>query len=188
MIRKNIWLIGTGLMGLEYAKVLGHLNCSYQVVGRGKENNAVFSGKTGVNPIEGGLDSFLQSRPTIPDAVIVAVGIESLSQVTTRLLNYGVKNILLEKPGVGSPSEIYPLSDLTKKKKAIVLLAYNRRFYSSVKEAQKIIEADGGISSFQFEFTEWSHVVGALKKHPAEHNNWFLGNSSHVIDTAFYLG
>src|SRR5258708_5051856 len=112
MIRKNIWLIGTGLMGLEYAKVLSHLDCSYEVIGRGKENSASFFEKTDVRPVEGGLDKFLRSSPAIPEAVIVAVGIESLSQVTTHLLNYGVKYILLEKPGVGAPSEIYPLSDL----------------------------------------------------------------------------
>ena len=25
-------------------------------------------------------------------------------------------------------------------------------------------------------------------KDPAEHQNWFLGNSTHIIDTAFYVG
>lgn len=188
MIRKNIWLIGTGLMALEYSKILSHLSCAYEVIGRGKENCASFFEKTGVTAIEGGLEKFLQTKPALPGAVIVAVGIESLSQTTAQLLHYGVKYILLEKPGVGYPGEIDALSNLAEEKKATVLLAYNRRFYASVRKAKELIAEDKGVSSFQFEFTEWSHRIKDLQKHPAEHNNWFLGNSTHVIDTAFYLG
>ncbi len=67
-------------------------------------------------------------------------------------------------------------------------MAYNRRFYSSVRKAKELIALDGGVQSFFFEFTEWSHTIKDLVKHPAEHHNWFLGNSTHVIDTAFFLG
>jgi predicted dehydrogenase len=124
----------------------------------------------------------------MPDAAIVAVGIESLAEATIQLLNYGVNYILLEKPGIGFASEIGPMVALANQKQATVVLAYNRRFYSSVLKAGEIILEDGGVTSFNFEFTEWSHVIRTLEKHPAEHHNWFLGNSTHIIDTAFFLG
>jgi predicted dehydrogenase len=188
MMQNDIWLVGTGAMAVEYAKVLKALGCSYMAIGRGQENCEKFLSTTGVPPIRGGLQAFLQTAPPLPSCAIVAVGIEALAEATIQLMEYGVKLILLEKPGVGAPTEIYGLTKLAGEKNARVLLAYNRRFYSSVLRAKSILAEDEGLTSFQFEFTEWSHVIRPLKKHPAEHHNWFLGNSTHVIDTAFYLG
>lgn len=185
---KTIWIIGTGLMGIEYAKVLNALNLNYTAVGRGELSAKKFETETGHKVLIGGLDKFLATKPAIPDAAIVAVGIEALTETAMKLLKYGVLNILQEKPGVGYPSEIDSFVDLVIEKKANVLLAYNRRFYSSVIKAKEIILEDGGVSSFNFEFTEWSHIINTLEKTKVEHNTWFLCNSTHVIDTAFYLG
>ncbi len=184
---KNVWLIGAGLMAIEYSKVLKSLGVEFKVIGRGKETCDRFTTETGITAIGGGLDNFLQSNPDLPTHVIVAVGIEALSETTINLLRYGVKNILLEKPGVAYISEIDFLTEFVSKNNANVLIAYNRRFYASVIKAKELIKNDGGPVSFHFEFTEWGNSIGALKKHPAEHQNWFLGNSTHVIDTAFYL-
>jgi predicted dehydrogenase len=185
---KTIWLIGTGLMGIEYAKVLNALGVNYIAIGRGEVSAKKFEAETGHSVITGGIDNFLSANPLVPNAAIVAVGIEALTETAIKLLEYGVSDILQEKPGVGYPSEINELVKLTLEKNANVLLAYNRRFYSSVLKAQEIILEDGGISSFNFEFTEWSHIIKTLEKTKVEHNTWFLGNSTHVIDTAFYLG
>lgn len=185
---KTIWLIGTGLMGIEYSKVLKALDFNFIAIGRGEQSAKKFEIETGHNVITGGLGEFLITKPILPDSAIVAVGIEALTETAIMLLDYGVTNILQEKPGIGYPSEINSLVKLTTEKKANVLLAYNRRFYSSVLKAQEIIFEDGGVSSFSFEFTEWSHIISTLKKTKVEHNTWFLGNSTHVIDTAFFLG
>lgn len=187
MTIKKIWLVGTGLMGIEYAKILNYIQSDYIAIGRGSENCKKFVEKVNVKPIEGGLTEFLKLNPPLPEAVIVAVGVESLKDTTVELLNYGVKKILLEKPGVCFPSEISELTSLAKKKNANVLLAYNRRFYASVRKAKEIIEKDGGAISCIFDFTEWSHMIKNLHKLPEELATWFLGNSSHPIDTAFYL-
>lgn len=187
MIQDNIWLIGTGLMAKEYAKVLLDLKCNFVVVGRSKENCDSFRDSFNVNVLDGGLLRFLHNKPKLPNAVIVAVGIESLSETVLNLLDFGVKYILLEKPGFGYPSELQNIVNHKNSFNAKIVLAYNRRFYSSVMHAEKLIELDGGVTTFSFEFTEWSHLIKDLKKHPAEHQNWFLGNSSHIIDTAFFL-
>lgn len=183
-----IWLIGTGLMGIEYAKVLKALNVDFKAIGRSKKSVVEFEEKTGHHAILGGLTLYLKNKPPKPEAVIVAVGIEALTNVCLELLEYGVKTILQEKPGVGWITEITDLVKVSQDCKAKVLLAYNRRFYSSILKAEEIIKDDGGISSFNFEFTEWSHTIENLVKTKVEHNTWLMGNSSHVIDTAFFLG
>lgn len=187
MICDKIWLVGTGYMALEYAKVLKRLNVEFIVIGRNKERCEEFQVITGVKPFAGGLDLFLKTNPELPNAVINATGIEALASSTNLLLDFGIKYILLEKPGGGDAYEINKLVSIVLEKNAKVLLAYNRRFYSSVITLKELIDKDGGVTSFFFEFTEWSHQIRNLEKHKIEHENWFLGNSTHIIDTAFYL-
>ena len=188
MINNDIWIIGAGGMATEYSKVLKALNVNFITIGRSKENCDIYFESTGLSAIQGGIKPFMETNPVATEAAIVSVGIEALAETTVQLLEFGVKYILLEKPGIGYVEEIYDLCRLAKQKNATILLAYNRRFYASVQKAKALIQADGGVSSFQFEFTEWSHKIGSLQKSAAEHNNWFLGNSTHVIDTAFFLG
>jgi predicted dehydrogenase len=186
-IKSNIWLIGTGKMAIEYCKVLVALNVEFIVIGRSRSNCENFKKVTSIVPFQGGLLNFLASNPKIPEAVINASGIESLTTTTQQLLEYGVKYILLEKPGFGRPIELISTEKLVVTMGATVFLAYNRRFYSSVMRAQEIIRSDGGVKSLCFEFTEWSHYIIQLKKEQVELENWFYGNSSHLIDLAFYL-
>lgn len=183
-----IWLIGVGNMGREYAKVLSALNTDYIAVGRGKKSAAAFEEHTGHLVIQGGLDQFLASKPAAPTAVIVAVGIDQLASTATNLMDYGVRKILLEKPGVGNLREIDSLCERALQTDSTVVLAYNRRFYSSIFKAEEIITTDGGVVSFNFEFTEWSHTIKPENYTPVACRHWLLGNSSHVIDTAFFLG
>lgn len=184
----KIWLVGTGNIAIEYAKVLKDLDVEYIAIGRGKTNVDKFIVATQHNAIEGGIENFLKLRPQIPSHAIVTANVESLSATASILLKYGIKNILLEKPGVCDPTEIYELVQLTREEGANVLLAYNRRFYASTLKAQEIIKEDGGVTSFIFEFTEWAHKITPLFDGGKRFQYWFLGNSSHVVDLAFYLG
>jgi predicted dehydrogenase len=184
----KVWIIGAGAMTREYLKVLKALGIDALVIGRSQENCQKIKAEFGCDVLSDGLTAFLQSNPIIPLKAIVAVGIEALKDVTIELLNFGVKHILLEKPGVAYVNEINELAALVKTSNAQILLAYNRRFYASVLKAEELIKEDGGISSFNFEFTEWSHIIRTLHKTKAEWHNWFLGNSTHVVDTAFFLG
>ena len=185
----KIAIIGTGLMAIEYAKVLKGLNESFIVIGRGEKNASAFYEATQIKAFTGGLTANLKQLENIKH-VINAVGIESLKEVTIDLLNANIENILLEKPGVAYPNEINEITELANRKKANIVLAYNRRFYQSTIKARELIEQDGGVVAFNFEFTEWAHQIETIKhlKTRAELENWFLGNSTHVIDLAFYLG
>jgi predicted dehydrogenase len=185
---KDVWIIGTGPIGLEYAKIVKNLSIPFIAIGRGETNLAIFEKKLEIKALGGGLEAFLNNKPELPSCAIISVGIEALADTTKQLLAYGVNKILVEKPGIASINEIDELVKVASANNATVLLAYNRRFYSSVFEAEKIIKADGEITSFNFEFTEWSHVIEKLDKSKATLENWFLANSSHVLDLAFFLG
>lgn len=181
----NIWLVGAGKMAQDYAKVLKGLDKGFVVIGRGVSSANEFEKLTDIKVIQGGIESFLKTNPTIPSHVIVSVGVEKLYETTLLLLKMGVKNILVEKPGAIYKKEF---ENLISNKDINVFIAYNRRFYASVLKAQELIDKDGGVTSFNFEFTEWSHKISVHDKEEIVKQHWFLANSTHVVDLAFFLG
>ena len=183
-----VWLVGAGSMAIDYAKVLKALAVPMLVIGRGNASSQTFSEKVGLPAYSGGLDAFLADATELPEAAIVAVGVEGLAATTMRLLEYGVRRILVEKPGALHDFEIRELAAVAKARSAEVLIAYNRRMYASTLHAQRLIEEDGGVQSMNFEFTEWGHVIEGIHKADGVKSAWLLANSTHVIDLAFYLG
>ena len=183
-----LWLIGSGALAIEYSKILNKLNSEYIVIGRGKKNAKKFTSLTGLKVVQGGLSNFLKSNPTSANNAIVCVNIEELKSTAIDLINYGVKDILLEKPGGLNINQIKELDKIARKKKADIKIGYNRRFYSSVIKAKEKIKLDGGVKSFNFDFTEWTHTIDKLNKNKQVLKNWFFANSTHVVDLAFYLG
>ncbi len=184
----NIWIIGSGNMAGEYIKVLKDLDVSFKVIGRSENNTILCRKKYNCEVISGGLEKYLSSEPSICSHAIVSVGVDQLSKVSNMLLDAGVKNILTEKPAGLNKEEIKDLEIKANLKKANIIVAYNRRFFASVLEAKKIIAKDNGVTSFNFEFTEWAHIIENLDESLDIKNKYVLANSTHVIDLAFYLG
>lgn len=185
---KEIWLIGSGGMAVDYVKVLQALDLNFSIIGRGSQSAKACQEATGCEVIVGGLADYLAKRPELPSHAIVAVGVEKLQEMTLQLLDYGVRNILVEKPAGLNKQEVEAVYLKAKEKSVRVCVAYNRRFYASVLKAQEIIVEDGGVTSFNFEFTEWAHEIDKLTKAKGVKEHWFLSNSTHVVDLAFYLG
>lgn len=175
-------------MAVAYMKVLNAMERPAVVIGRGESSALQFAAETGVKAETGGLTAYLERHAQIPASAIVSVGVEALAATTLALLARGVKRILLEKPGALTRAEIQAIGTLARERGAEVLIAYNRRLFASTLKAQEIIAADGGVRSMHFEFTEWDHVIRDLPKAPGVKESWLLGNSTHVIDLAFYLG
>lgn len=185
----HVLIIGAGLMTIEYIKVLDDLKIAYTIVGRGEESAKVFKEKTNKDCFVGGLEKFINENDcTKFSHAIIVTGIDTLYKNTKHLIESGIKNILVEKPGALYSNEIQDLSLLAKQRLVNCYIAYNRRCFQSVEKAKKIIKEDGGVSSFHFEFTEWAHVIEPLKTDLSIKNKWFLANSSHVVDLAFFLG
>jgi predicted dehydrogenase len=182
----NIAIVGVGPIGIEYAKICKALGHQVLVLGRGEKGCAAFLEATGIEAIPNGLASSLVQ--TLPATAIVAVSEAQLGQVVLQLIERGVKSILVEKPGAGTPAELRVVADAAAKAGCDVRVAYNRRFQASTQAAQRIINEDGGVNTFHFEFTEWSHRIEPITKEPGVKEEWFFHNSSHVVDLAFYLG
>lgn len=184
-----ILMIGAGPMAQEYVKVLNALECDFTVVGRSEASAIEFSKATGITPFIGGLNKFCECEDIKKyESAIVATGVEQLAQTTSKLIDNGIKYILLEKPGGLDVTEIEELTSHAEMNEAKVYIAYNRRFYASLLAAKDIIKKDGGVKSFNFELTEWGHVISKLEKAEGVKENWFFGNTTHVTDMAFYLG
>jgi predicted dehydrogenase len=184
----EIWLVGAGYMAKEYAKVLIGLKSQFIVIGRGKDTATEFERTMKIPVTAGGIAKYMESNHAPPKCAVVAVDAQFLFVTAGSLLNFGIEAILLEKPGSLTIKDITELQKLASEKKARVFVAYNRRFYASVLKAKEVIEEDGGCTSFIFEFTEWSHQVKDSNKSPEEKAKWFIANSTHVVDLAFYLG
>lgn len=182
---KAVWIVGVGPMGVEHARALQALQQPFVAVGRASTSAASFAERTGVTAHSGGLEGLLAQGT--PSHAIVAVGVPELALVTHALIAAGTKNILVEKPAGTSAVEVDALRDAAAAVGAKVHIAYNRRTYASVLRAREIIEADGGVSSLHFEFTEFADRVGPSKSPEAVKAAWFFANSSHVVDLAFFL-
>lgn len=187
-MKPKILLLGTGQMAYEYARILKVQGYNFIVIGRGQDSAKIFQKKTGIIPYTGGAEKFLSQNDFSGYKAIVAVNGDQLGKVTLALIKNSIKTILVEKPGGIDAEEIKLINKVSQKESAKIYIAYNRRFYASVKKAQELIDKDGGISSFHFDFTELSNSIATLNHPDKIKNEWLLHNSSHVIDLAFSLG
>lgn len=183
-----ILLVGSGVMAQAYARVLQGLNRPFVVMGRGRDSAATFKAALGVEVGTGDLAKQFARFSDIPAEAIVAVSAVNLVKVSTQLMVAGVRRLLIEKPAGLTPIDVQALNDVVEDTGSEAFVAYNRRYYASTYEARRRIAEDGGVVSFKFDFTEASRRIEALNKDPRELDGWFYGNSSHVIDLAFFLG
>lgn len=186
----RVLLVGPGAMGRAYTKVLLAQGVRPVVIGRGESSARTFEDEFKIPVVCGGLDGALKNISDIPSHAIVASTITDLAANALSLIKAGVKNILVEKPAGINYAQVKLIADAAQAFDAKVYVAYNRRFYAAVDKALEIIREDGGVTSFNFEFTEWSNVCEkATARYDEEHReSWFIANSTHVVDLAFFLG
>lgn len=183
----NLLLVGAGYMATEYSKVLVDLGYEFRVVGRSEKGVKAFLNSTGIEAYSGGIEKYYLHGGKLTETAIVAVSESELAKTSIFLIEHGVKRILLEKPGAENIDDLKKICKSAEENKASVQIAYNRRYYSSVDKALEIIENDGGVKSFMFEFTEWLNVI--KERNPSTNfSTLFLANSTHVADLAFFLG
>ncbi len=183
--QEPILLVGTGKMGKEYARVLQALHVPVVVVGRSSAGSTEFMRQTGISAESGGIAHWLKTnRP--PRRAIVAVSVSELGNTARLLLSRGVKSMLLEKPAGLTRTDMQKTLALSHRQKANVYVAYNRRFYASVKKTQGLIKKDGGVKAVFFNFSERKNILN-LPRPETVKRAWLLANSSHVIDLAFFL-
>ena len=183
----NLWLIGSGKHAIDYDSVLQQLAVPYAVIGRGEKSADEFERITGTRVTRGGLTNTLITKSS-PKSAIISLPVEDLYSAVVQLLGVECKKILVEKPGAIEIDQLRDIQALAYKNNSSVFVAYNRRYYESTRRCREIILDDGGVSSFTFEFTEWSETIEPLKISRKVKQKWVLANSSHVLDLAFHLG
>ena len=184
----DVLLVGSGNMAMEYLKILKDLKKKVLIIGKSKKNvNFLKNLYPQFSFRYGGVKDFFKSSDVKIDSAINTVNIERLSDVTEVLLKKKVKHILVEKPAALNISSLRRLMKISNESNSKIFIAYNRRFYSSINKLSKEIEKDGGIQSVNFEFTEWTHTFGKHTHDVSVLNKWVISNSSHVLDTVFYL-
>ena len=127
-LKDKVLLIGPGNIGYDYIKVLKSFDVDIDVVGRSSKSSKEFSRKTQWFVHSGGIDSYINKNSKPPKYAIVAVNENQLSSVTLSLIEYGVKNILLEKPGGLSFSELTEIRNESILNYSNIYIGYNRRF------------------------------------------------------------
>ena len=183
----DLLVVGAGPMGSAYVPILKTLGVDFAVVGRGITSASRLQDKYRVTVHTGGLKHYLCGR-SAPYSAIVAVPIEQLAACTEALALAGTKRILVEKPGALGTGDLSQLMTSLARTQARVWIGYNRRFLQSVLAARSMINEDGGVTSFFFEFSEWVDRVLASSASSQVKERWVVANSSHVIDLAFHLG
>ena len=157
-IKNKVLLVGSGNIGYDYVEILRGFKVDIDVVGRSYRSRRKFNHRTGLYVYDG-IQNYINKNPKPPKYAIVAVNEHQLSKVTLSLLDYGVKNILLEKPGGLSISELTEIKNKSNLKSSNVHIGYNRRFYKSVEWCKEYLEDNKEPLNVHFEFTEWSHDI-----------------------------
>ena len=181
-----IYIIGAGYMAREYARVLIALDESFLVIGRGEKSVELLKAELGTDVVSGGLSKFIASKGEVPDSAIVCTPVDSLAAITMELLSFGVKKILLEKPGALLVSELLNINEKSKQENSNVLIGYNRRFFQATIALEKHLEKEQLIAS-NFEITEWSHRLIDDPSPDSVKQKWVLANTSHVIDLVMHV-
>lgn len=175
-------------MAIAYGRVLNALGVAWSAVGRGSRSATTLEAACGVKPALGGLERYLREQPSpTANCAIVALPIPQLATATQALTEAGIGRVLVEKPAGLTIAEIEGLARAVERSGAEVYVGYNRRFYASVGAARSLIAEDGGVTSFHMDFTERVDRIETGKQDRAVLANWFLANSSHVVDLAFFL-
>lgn len=183
----KVLIVGAGIIAQEYVKVSIAQNFTPVVITRGQlKAKQLHDLYPHVKVETGGLENFLYNNEC-PLYAIVAAPVEYLATATKLLINNGCKHVLVEKPLTLNIDEASEILRLSKDNNCEVVIAFNRRSYQSVIHAKKLIQNDGGISSIHFDFTEAIFRIDPGNYTEDVTKFWGIANSSHVIDTAFYL-
>lgn len=188
MRSQSALIIGAGEIAKEYAKILKDLGIEVTIVCRDSDKAFAIETSHAIRSFGGGCEKFLKTTQLTFDFAINAVTVENLFEINKLLLKSGlVKKVLTEKPGALKPEEFEVLSELSIQYNVPMYIAYNRRYFASTIKLKSILSTEDITSAF-FEFTEWFWKINKANYSQLVLDEWFIANSSHVVDLAFFLG
>ena len=180
-----IYVMGAGFMAKEYLSAIKELNLEACAVSASSQSADAIKNQFGYDCYSGGYKKFT-IKPDATDTAIICTPIEMLAECTKHLIKQGFKSILLEKPGALNIEDLHNLEKLARSKNCRVLIAYNRRFFSSVMRLREILKSEK-LLAVDFEITEWTHLINPDDYSQESLARWFISNTSHVTDLAFNI-
>lgn len=172
----KILLNGYGYMGKEYAKILRKHKIEFIIVKQSYKDNDVDE-----KIIYGGIEKIIKKDVIDCTHAIIATPIDKLEEHLEIIINLGIVNILIEKPGGLNTENMRRFVNYN------IYVAYNRRFYKSVCELLNRINYDGGITSFTFNMTELINKIDISKYNEKVLNKWIISMTSHLLDLVFFI-
>lgn len=184
---KSVLIVGAGWMAGQYWEALKALGVDKVcVVSRSEESAKRCIEASGYDAFHGGYNKCLPELG-IFDLVIIATPIAELKHATMVAMNFGNKNILVEKPGSLYSKILEDWGLEIDEDTFRVRIAYNRLTYPSLWKLKELIDADGGVTSCRYTFTEWIHTINFEKESEDCYKRWGISNSLHVISMAHYI-
>lgn len=179
-------VVGTGKMGAAHLQALSKLELDDIAAWAPSDLRSEAAISVGAQFFHGQLDKALNIFQ--PTHAIVASPVDTLTSISIQLIEAGVRSLLVEKPVALNLAEGAALATVVRTSGVQLYVGYNRRFYSSIRTALRMI-ADAGeeIESVTFEFNEMvGDVSGPVGSSTSVQKRWLLANSLHVIDAALF--
>ena len=178
-------VVGAGKMGAAHLQALAALEPNALAGWTPSDRRREVVESAGAEFLHGSFELALDSF--CPTHVVIASPVETLTPIALKLIDVGVRSLLVEKPVVLNREQGRELAAAVNKSGTSVCVGYNRRFYASMRTALKLIEAAGDeIESVTFEFTEMISDPLGPPYAPVVQQRWLLANSLHVIDSALH--
>ena len=172
----QVLIIGGGLIGYEYLKILSELGINSDIISRSSKSN-VPKNKIIIDDIF----EFPKNKLEKYNKFIVAVQPSFSLDIVKYILNNTNGEILVEKPFVLNSSKILEIENKLFEKR--VFVALNRRWFKSILESERILKLSKPLN-ISIEFTEH---LSRIRGTDLEKKYWAIANSIHVIDMGLHL-
>lgn len=184
MERTRIGIVGGGDIAQHHLKVLTSLR-DVEVVAlasRGEERRHTTAEIFSI-PHTYDTASAMLAHETL-DAIFITVSADQIYAVAKECVSKGIP-LFIEKPAGLTVQETEDLAQSS----VPIMVGYNRRFYSNIQQAKKMIEECGPLLGVTVEAPERITQVRTLGKFTADMlDNWLVLNGTHGIDLLHYLG
>ena len=188
MDRLKVAVLGAGSMARRHLDVLRALS-DVNVVGvssRGAEKLNKLAEDYNLEAKFRNNDDMLKAVK--PDAAVVAVSVANVHDVTMTCIKHHISTLIEKPPGL-TVAESEDLLKASKEAKALYMVGLNRRFYSVIQNAKKLVEDSGRLVSMVIHAPEDIDAIRAMNFHPKEVlDHWVAANGMHCIDLLRFLG
>jgi predicted dehydrogenase len=188
MDRLRVAMIGAGAMARLHLDVLQSLE-DVEVVAissRGIERLEKLAKDCGICQRFRNNDEMLETVK--PDAVVVTVNAANVYDVALTCIKHRVSGLIEKPPGLNA-AQTEGLLKTSRGVEGQYMVGLNRRFYSVIQNAKKLVDDSGGLVSIVVHHTEDIAAVRAAEFHPPEVlERWLAANGVHCIDLLRFLG